>query len=191
MSQAGMQGAALAAALSLMAPVGTAELTMVDPLAEIQKLQARLEKVEARNAVLERTIPKAPEAQDTAETPAAATALEEANQRTTEPIADDHISEKDKDESEFNYRGDVAVTLPGGEFGNGASFDDSFDSPMVIGQLEFESIELKRETVLAPGVSRAVVFAPLKPGVHRFFGEFHPQTAKGEIVVVDQGAACP
>jgi len=56
------------------------------------------------------------------------------------------------------------------------------------GPEEFESIELKKETVLAPGVSRAVVFAPLKPGVYRFFGEFHPQTAQGEIVVVDDGA---
>ncbi|MCG3201275.1 MAG: hypothetical protein NFCOHLIN_01141 [Gammaproteobacteria bacterium] len=57
------------------------------------------------------------------------------------------------------------------------------------GPEEFESIELKKETVLAPGVSRAVVFAPLKPGVYRFFGEFHPETAQGEIVVVDDGAA--
>lgn len=56
------------------------------------------------------------------------------------------------------------------------------------GPEEFESIELKKETVLAPGVSRAVVFAPLKPGVYRFFGEFHPQTAQGEIVVVDDSA---
>ncbi|MEZ5445947.1 MAG: cupredoxin domain-containing protein [Gammaproteobacteria bacterium] len=57
------------------------------------------------------------------------------------------------------------------------------------GPEEFESLELKKETVLAPGVSRAVVFAPLKPGVYRFFGEFHPETARGEIVVVDDGAA--
>lgn len=51
------------------------------------------------------------------------------------------------------------------------------------GPEEFESIELKKETVLAPGVTRAVVFAPLKPGVYKFFGEFHPDTAKGQIVV--------
>lgn len=51
------------------------------------------------------------------------------------------------------------------------------------GAEEFESLELKKETVLAPGVTRAVVFAPLKPGVYRFFGEFHPDTAKGQIVV--------
>jgi len=51
------------------------------------------------------------------------------------------------------------------------------------GPEEFESLELKKETVLAPGVTRAVVFAPLKPGVYKFFGEFHPETAKGQIVV--------
>jgi hypothetical protein len=48
---------------------------------------------------------------------------------------------------------------------------------------EFESIELRKETVLAPGVTRAVVFAPMKPGTYKFFGDFHPDTAKGQIVV--------
>ena len=48
---------------------------------------------------------------------------------------------------------------------------------------EFESIELRKETVLAPGVTRTVVFAPMKPGVYKFFGDFHPDTAKGRIVV--------
>lgn len=51
------------------------------------------------------------------------------------------------------------------------------------GPEEFESIELRKETVLAPGVTRSIVFAPLKPGVYRFFGEFHPDTAQGRIVV--------
>lgn len=48
---------------------------------------------------------------------------------------------------------------------------------------EFESIELRKETVLAPGVTRAVVLAPMKPGTYKFFGDFHPDTAKGQIVV--------
>lgn len=48
---------------------------------------------------------------------------------------------------------------------------------------EFESIELRKETVLAPGVTRTVVFAPMKPGIYKFFGDFHPDTAKGQIVV--------
>ncbi len=51
------------------------------------------------------------------------------------------------------------------------------------GPEEFESTELYKEVVLAPGVTRTVVFAPLKPGVYRFFGEFHPETARGRIVV--------
>ena len=48
---------------------------------------------------------------------------------------------------------------------------------------EFESLELKKEKVLAPGATSFVVFAPLKPGSYRFFGEFHPATAQGRIVV--------
>ena len=48
---------------------------------------------------------------------------------------------------------------------------------------EFESLELRKETVLAPSVTRTVVFAPMKPGIYKFFGDFHPDTAKGQIVV--------
>lgn len=51
------------------------------------------------------------------------------------------------------------------------------------GPEEFESKELRKESVLAEGVTRSVVFAPLKPGVYSFFGEFHPDTANGRIVV--------
>jgi hypothetical protein len=51
------------------------------------------------------------------------------------------------------------------------------------GPEEFESLELRKETVLAPGVTRTLVFAPMKPGTYKFFGEFHMETAKGQIVV--------
>src|SRR3989337_61281 len=51
------------------------------------------------------------------------------------------------------------------------------------GPEEFESKELHKELVLAPGVTRVLVFAPMKPGTYPFFGEFHPQTARGRIVV--------
>lgn len=51
------------------------------------------------------------------------------------------------------------------------------------GPEEFESIELRKETVLAPGVTRTLVFAPMKPGTYKFFGEFHPDTAKGQLIV--------
>lgn len=47
---------------------------------------------------------------------------------------------------------------------------------------EFESTELRKEKVLAPGATSFLVFAPLKPGVYTFFGEFHPETAKGRIL---------
>ncbi|MBI3148905.1 MAG: cupredoxin domain-containing protein [Betaproteobacteria bacterium] len=47
---------------------------------------------------------------------------------------------------------------------------------------EFESLELRKESVLAPGVTRTLVFAPLQPGSYNFFDEFHPATAQGRIV---------
>ena len=50
------------------------------------------------------------------------------------------------------------------------------------GATEFESLELRKETVLAPGVTRKLVFAPMKPGSYKFFDEFHPDTAQGRIV---------
>ncbi len=50
------------------------------------------------------------------------------------------------------------------------------------GAAEFESLELKKETVLAPGVTRSLVFFPLKPGSYKFFDEFHTDTAQGRIV---------
>ena len=46
---------------------------------------------------------------------------------------------------------------------------------------EFESVELRKESVLAQGVTRTQVFAPLKPGKYNFFDDFHPATAKGVI----------
>jgi hypothetical protein len=50
------------------------------------------------------------------------------------------------------------------------------------GAAEFESLELRKELVLAPGVTRNLVFAPMKPGSYRFFDEFHQDTAQGTIV---------
>jgi len=51
------------------------------------------------------------------------------------------------------------------------------------GAAEFESKELRKELVLAPGVTRVLVFAPMKPGSYRFFDEFHEATAQGTIIV--------
>jgi hypothetical protein len=50
------------------------------------------------------------------------------------------------------------------------------------GAAEFESIELKKELVLAPGVTRNLVFYPLKPGSYKVFDEFHAETGQGRIV---------
>ncbi len=50
------------------------------------------------------------------------------------------------------------------------------------GAEEFESIELRKEKVLAPGVTSFLIFQPLKPGSYKFFGEFHPETAQGQMV---------
>ena len=50
------------------------------------------------------------------------------------------------------------------------------------GATEFESLELKKELVLAPGVTRSLVFFPMKPGSYKFFDDFHPQTGQGRIV---------
>jgi plastocyanin len=49
---------------------------------------------------------------------------------------------------------------------------------------EFESFSLNREKVIL-GHSKGVVFVgPLAPGEHAFVGEYHPDSARGQIVVV-------
>jgi hypothetical protein len=48
------------------------------------------------------------------------------------------------------------------------------------GAEEFESVELRKEKVLAPGASSFLIFQPLKPGTYKFFGDFHPDTAPNE-----------
>jgi hypothetical protein len=52
-----------------------------------------------------------------------------------------------------------------------------------LGPEEFESSDLHREKVAMPGQSIEILLGPLKPGTYGFFGEFHPETAKGKIVV--------
>ncbi|SAL19773.1 cupredoxin domain-containing protein [Caballeronia humi] len=49
------------------------------------------------------------------------------------------------------------------------------------GAAEFESLQLRKEKVLAPGADSFVVIAPLSPGEYKFFDDFH-QTAQGVIV---------
>lgn len=49
--------------------------------------------------------------------------------------------------------------------------------------IEFESLTLRKEKVLAPGATSAVIIAPLRAGRYEFFDEFHPETSQGAIVV--------
>ena len=49
------------------------------------------------------------------------------------------------------------------------------------GAAEFESVQLRKEKVLAPGADSFVVIAPLDPGEYKFFDDFH-QSAQGVIV---------
>ena len=46
----------------------------------------------------------------------------------------------------------------------------------------FESTQLRKEKVLAPGAQSSVVIQPLTPGEYKFFDEFHMNTAQGVIV---------
>ncbi len=50
------------------------------------------------------------------------------------------------------------------------------------GPEEFESRTLNREKVIASGQKAEIILGPLQAGTYDFFGEFHPKTAKGQIV---------
>ncbi|WP_145927194.1 cupredoxin domain-containing protein [Jeongeupia sp. USM3] len=47
---------------------------------------------------------------------------------------------------------------------------------------EFESIQLRKEKVLGPGVTSFVVVNATSPGEYVYFDDFHPQ-ARGTVVV--------
>ncbi|WP_066565665.1 cupredoxin domain-containing protein [Snodgrassella sp. CFCC 13594] len=51
------------------------------------------------------------------------------------------------------------------------------------GPVEFESTQLVKEKVLAPGASSVVVIAPKKPGTYIFFDDFHLNKPKGKLIV--------
>ncbi|MFV0282539.1 MAG: cupredoxin domain-containing protein [Castellaniella sp.] len=48
--------------------------------------------------------------------------------------------------------------------------------------VEFESLPLRKEKVLGPGVTSFVVLSLSRPGEYPFFDDFHPQV-KGVLVV--------
>jgi high-affinity iron transporter len=47
---------------------------------------------------------------------------------------------------------------------------------------EFESTDLNREKLVAPGQTITVFLGPLEPGTYHFFGDFHQDTAQGVMV---------
>lgn len=49
--------------------------------------------------------------------------------------------------------------------------------------IEFESLQLRKEKVLAAGAESFVVISPLKPGEYDFFDEFHSDTGRARIIV--------
>jgi plastocyanin len=47
---------------------------------------------------------------------------------------------------------------------------------------EFESHELNREKIIAPGAKVNIYIGPLKAGRYPFFGEFNEKTARGTVI---------
>lgn len=47
---------------------------------------------------------------------------------------------------------------------------------------EFESSQLHREKLVAANASIKVHLGPLKPGSYHFFGDFHKDTAEGDLI---------
>jgi heme/copper-type cytochrome/quinol oxidase subunit 2 len=49
---------------------------------------------------------------------------------------------------------------------------------------EFESADLRVEKIVVPGGKIAVMVGPLKPGIYKFFDDYHPDTATGTMTAV-------
>lgn len=49
---------------------------------------------------------------------------------------------------------------------------------------EFDSHDLKTEKLVTPNGRAMFSIGPLKPGTYSFIGEFHPETAQGKVVAV-------
>jgi len=48
---------------------------------------------------------------------------------------------------------------------------------------EFESHDFNREKIILGGREATIKVGPLDPGIYDFFGEFHPDTAQGRLIV--------
>jgi hypothetical protein len=53
---------------------------------------------------------------------------------------------------------------------------------------EFESADLRVEKIVVPGGKIAVTAGPLKPGIYKFFDDYHPDTATGTMTAVERKA---
>lgn len=51
---------------------------------------------------------------------------------------------------------------------------------------EFDSFDLNREKMIFAGRKTTIFIGPLKPGKYAFFGEYHPNTARGLVVASEQ-----
>lgn len=51
---------------------------------------------------------------------------------------------------------------------------------------EFDSFDLNREKVIFAGRKSIIYVGPLPVGTYEYFGEFHPNTARGKIIVVEK-----
>jgi len=50
---------------------------------------------------------------------------------------------------------------------------------------EFDSFDLNREKVIFPLQKSIIFIGPLPVGEYHFFGEYHPNSARGKVVVVE------
>src|SRR5580693_3088887 len=53
---------------------------------------------------------------------------------------------------------------------------------------EFESSDLRIEKIVVPGGRITVNAGPLKPGIYKFFDDYHPDQATGTITSVERKA---
>lgn len=51
---------------------------------------------------------------------------------------------------------------------------------------EFESFSLNREKVVLGQADAVIYLGPLKPGEYPFFGDFHPDSAKGVLIALPE-----
>ena len=51
---------------------------------------------------------------------------------------------------------------------------------------EFESADLRVEKIVVPGGKIAVMAGPLKPGIYKFFDDYHPDTATGTMTAIER-----